>query len=71
MMALPKEVSTSKLVRVVPHLDNDTEEDDLILAKSKITYSILIKQKNKVEYSYSDYDYESTYTSKVWCIFSR
>ncbi|KAL0907557.1 hypothetical protein M5K25_021973 [Dendrobium thyrsiflorum] len=54
----------------VPHLGSDTEEEDVTPPKSQKVCQSTAKKKKKVEYSDSDYDYESTYASTVQCVFS-
>ncbi|KAL0907590.1 hypothetical protein M5K25_022008 [Dendrobium thyrsiflorum] len=67
---LPKTVVISKERKNVPHLGSDTEEDVTSTKSQKVCQSTA-KKKKKVEYSDSDYDYESTYASTVQCVFSR
>ncbi|KAL0920355.1 hypothetical protein M5K25_009484 [Dendrobium thyrsiflorum] len=50
---------------------SDTEEEDVTPTKSQKVCQSTTKKKKKVEYSDSDYDYESTYASTVQCVFSR
>ncbi|KAL0905669.1 hypothetical protein M5K25_024106 [Dendrobium thyrsiflorum] len=50
---------------------SDTEEEDVTSTKSQKVCQSTAKKKKKVEYSDSDYDYESTYASTVQCVFSR
>ncbi|KAL0907790.1 hypothetical protein M5K25_022227 [Dendrobium thyrsiflorum] len=68
---LPKTVVISKERKNVPHLGSDTEEEDVTSTKSQKVCQSTAKKKKKVEYSDSDYDYESTYASTVQCVFSR
>ncbi|KAL0912291.1 hypothetical protein M5K25_018254 [Dendrobium thyrsiflorum] len=68
---LPKTVVISKERKNVPHLGSDTEEEDVTPTKSQKVCQSTAKKKKKVEYSDSDYDYESTYASTVQCVFSR
>ncbi|KAL0907190.1 hypothetical protein M5K25_025739 [Dendrobium thyrsiflorum] len=68
---LPKTVVISKERKNVPHLGSDTEEEDVTPTKSQKVCQLTAKKKKKVEYSDSDYDYESTYASTVQCVFSR
>ncbi|KAL0923583.1 hypothetical protein M5K25_007644 [Dendrobium thyrsiflorum] len=49
---------------------SDTEEEDVTSTKSQKVCQSTAKKKKKVEYSDSDYDYESTYASTVQCVFS-
>ncbi|KAL0907825.1 hypothetical protein M5K25_022266 [Dendrobium thyrsiflorum] len=68
---LPKTVVIPKERKKVPHLGSDTEEEDVTSTKSQKVCQSTAKKKKKVEYSDSDYDYESTYASTVQCVFSR
>ncbi|KAL0907670.1 hypothetical protein M5K25_022093 [Dendrobium thyrsiflorum] len=68
---LPKTVVIPKEKKNVPHLGSDTEEEDVTPTKSQKVCQSTAKKKKKVEYSDSDYDYESTYASTVQCVFSR
>ncbi|KAL0912774.1 hypothetical protein M5K25_016177 [Dendrobium thyrsiflorum] len=68
---LPKTVVIPKERKNVPHLGSDTEEEDVTPTKSQKVCQSTAKKKKKVEYSDSDYDYESTYASTVQCVFSR
>ncbi|KAL0928508.1 hypothetical protein M5K25_000392 [Dendrobium thyrsiflorum] len=68
---LPKTVVIHKERKKVPHLGSDTEEEDVTSTKSQKVCQSTAKKKKKVEYSDSDYDYESTYASTVQCVFSR
>ncbi|KAL0918791.1 hypothetical protein M5K25_010826 [Dendrobium thyrsiflorum] len=70
MPTLPKAATTSKIKSVVPHIGSDTEED-VIPGKPKKTCRSMAKGKKKAKNSDSDYDHESTYASKVRCVFSR
>ncbi|KAL0922189.1 hypothetical protein M5K25_006157 [Dendrobium thyrsiflorum] len=70
-LTLPKTVVISKERKNVPHLGSDTEEEDVTSTKSQKVCQSTAKKKKKVEYSDSDYDYESTYASTVQCVFSR
>ncbi|KAL0910853.1 hypothetical protein M5K25_018949 [Dendrobium thyrsiflorum] len=68
---LPKIVVIRKEKKKMPHLGSDTEEEDVTPTKSQKVCQSTTKKKKKVEYSDSDYDYESTYASTVQCVFSR
>ncbi|KAL0917574.1 hypothetical protein M5K25_012647 [Dendrobium thyrsiflorum] len=68
---LLKTVVIPKERKKVPHLGSDTEEEDVTPTKSQKVCQSTTKKKKKVEYSNSDYDYESTYASTVQCVFSR
>ncbi|KAL0904741.1 hypothetical protein M5K25_026885 [Dendrobium thyrsiflorum] len=68
---LPKTVVIPKERKNVPHLGSDTEEEDVTPTKSQKVCQLTAKKKKKVEYSDSDYDFESTYASTVQCVFSR
>ncbi|KAL0908727.1 hypothetical protein M5K25_023234 [Dendrobium thyrsiflorum] len=68
---LPKAVATSKTKRAVPHLESDTEEDEVIPVKARKNYQLTARGKKKAEDSDPDYDYESTYANSVQGTFSR
>ncbi|KAL0920793.1 hypothetical protein M5K25_009962 [Dendrobium thyrsiflorum] len=67
---LPKIAVTPKERKHVPHLGSDTDDDDITPTKSQRVCQSTAKGKKKLEYADSDYDYESTYTNTVQCVFS-
>ncbi|XP_028547560.1 uncharacterized protein LOC114578513, partial [Dendrobium catenatum] len=68
---LSKAAIATKERKHVPHLGSDTDEDEVTPTKSWKACQSNCKGKKKAEYSDSDFDCESTYTSNVKCVFSR